>query len=207
MIDVLIPVNPDNAPNVVFNAMADLADHTDVPLRFIVCAQGGVKSDWKVVRDFLDCLRDDRGMHYGLMAHERKLGTPLSAVLQGLDLIKHEDVLIMRPEVVITDDQWFDKMVGPLRKAPYVGGVFLPSEFSGSATLDPHSLNDQSEIYATSAVLTTRAHLEMVKPIWVGDVEEFDILFQAELVKAGSIRWMHCGVRFQIHNASTWTER
>ena len=204
MIDVIVPVNERIAANAVFNCLAELADNTDIPLRMIVCGQGGTKTDWTVVRDFLDTLRDEQGLHYGLFVHERKKSKPADCVRQGLGLIKHEYVFVLRPDVLIRDNQWFSKMVAPIQKAPYVGGVFLPAEFSGSATLPPNPLMENSEIYPTSAVLTTRAHIEFSGAHYRGDF--FDQSFQSGLVTAGSVRWIHPGVRFEVHRASAWAQ-
>lgn len=209
MIDVVIPCNPSNASQVALNTISELADSTTIPLRFIVAARGGSKEDWKLMRDGLDVLRDKDGLHYGLMARERIMGTEAQAVFDvlspGANLLKHEYVMIIRPEVCIRDSQWFDKMVGPIQKAPYVGGVFLPSEFSGSSTLVPHTLNEATKLYGTRGVLTTKTHIEMVgNKAPSQSVKHYDTFLQAALVQAGAVRWMHCGVNFKVLHGATW---
>lgn len=206
MIDVIIPAKPENASHVVFQTLTGLADNTDIPLRIIVSAQGGTKDDWELVRQFLDTLRCEQEMHYGLMLRERHVFGPLRAVADAVEHVKHDYVLVIRSEVVLKDSQWFAKMVSPLQRAPYVGGVFLPYLFSGSSTLDPNSLNDQSSIYQTSGVLTTRAHLEMVNAskAFGGNGEEFDTWFQTRVVQHGCTRWMHSGVNFKRNNEAAW---
>jgi hypothetical protein len=211
MIDCIIPANPRNAAHVALHTIPELADSTDIPVRFIVSARGGLKTDWDVVRQSLNSLRDQEGLHYGIMMRERMLGSPAVAVDAVANprtgLIKHEYVLVLRPEISISDKDWFSKMVAPLQKAPYVGGVFLPAEPSGSSTLVPNSLNENNRIYETSGFLTTKTHLEMVggNPI-VPSVRNYDEFFQMALVSAGAVRWMHSGVRFRVDYGATWDQ-
>ena len=208
MIDVVIPANPRNSQHVALHPIPKLAEVTTIPLRFIVAARGGQKSDWNVVREALNSMRDAGGLHYGLMLRDRVVTSPSKAVDAAVHPksghIKHDYVLILRPEVSITDKEWFGKMVSPLQRAPYVGGVFLPAEFESSAIV-PHSLNENNKIYDTRGVLTTRTHIEMV-----GDSDEvsssqnYDEFLQKAIVRSGATRWMHCGVRFKVDNGATW---
>lgn len=209
MIDVVIPANPRNAWHVALHTIPELAAVTTIPLRFIIAARGGQKSDWNVVRESLNSMRDMGGIHYGLMLRDRVVTSPSKAVDAAVHPksghIKHDYVLILRPEVSVTDKEWFGKMVSPLQRAPYVGGVFLPDEFSGSTAIVPHSLNENNRVYGTRGVLTTRAHIEMV-----GDsddvlaVQNYDEFLQKAIVRSGAVRWMHAGVRFKVDNGATW---
>ena len=209
MIDVVIPANPRNAEYVALS-ITKLAEITTIPLRFVVAARGGVRSDWNVIRETLSSMRDVSGLHYGLMLRDRVVTSSAKAVDGAINTktghVKHEYILILRPEVSITDKEWFGKMVSPLQRAPYVGGVFLPDEFVTSATV-PHSLNEASRRYTTRGVLTTRAHIQMVGDIVITpECGFYDDFLQSAIVRAGAVRWMHCGVRFKVDNGATWTE-
>lgn len=210
MIDVVIPVNARNAEHVALYTIPDLADATDIPLRFIVAARGGVKSDWNVVRETLSSMRDKEGLHYGLMVRDRVVTCPSRAVDDAIhpktgNQLKHQYVLILRPEVSIIDKEWFGKMVSPLQRAPYVGGVFLPDEFGGSSTLVPHSMNEGNKLYPVKGVLTTRAHIEMLSDSDAGSKElQYDDFLQKAIVASGCARWMHAGVRFKVNDGAAW---
>lgn len=200
MIDVIVPVHYKNATQTCFGCLTHLADNTDVPLRFIVAGRGGARDDWDIVRDYLDTLRDSEGLHYGLLSTDSAVGNDWSAVSGVLDLVKHNHVLVIGSHVLVNDKLWFSKMQAPITQAPFVGGVFLPAEFSGSSTLEPHPLNDIHDIVDSSAVLTTRAYLEMTRPSTPGD--KFIPQFQRALLSTGANRWSHPGVHFEVRSES-----
>lgn len=208
MIDCIVPVHHSFAHKAAMDTIPALADVTDVPVRFIISARGGTTDDWHIVRHLLDSLRDEEGLHYGLMSRSARVGTMFDAVSDVLDSIKHDHVFIMQPQVRIKDKMWFAKMLKVRTHAPYVGGVFLPSESFESAALDPVPLSEPTRIYETSAVLTTRDHLEMVRPIHANrNQQTFEEAFQSSIVRFGSERWSHPGVVFNNVAQANWSQR
>lgn len=206
MIDAIIPIHYKNATQAVFGCLTQLADNTDVPIRFIIAGRGGTSDDWNVVRDFLDTLRDQEGLHYGLLSTDSAVGNDWSAVAGVLSLIKHDHVVILGSDVLMNDALWFMKMRAPINQAPFVGGVFLPPEFSGSSTLEPHPLNDIHDIVESRVMLTTRAYIEMARPMMAG--ETFIGQFQRAIIKAGANRWSHPGVNFEVRSEpANWPQR
>ncbi len=206
MIDVIVPLHYRNAVQAAMYTLPAIADSTDVPIRFIIAGRGGASDDWEIIRTFLDSLRDEEGLHYGLLATEAAVGNSWQAVNGVLDLIKHDYVFIMRSNIRLKDKLWFGKMNSPIMIAPYVGGVFLPPVFQGSATLDPNPINEPTRIYESPAFLTTRAHIEMTRPMPNGN--SFCSEFQARLVAQGATRWSHPGVNFEVMNESaSWASR
>ncbi|MEE8518706.1 MAG: hypothetical protein V3S98_06240 [Dehalococcoidia bacterium] len=206
MIDVIVPVHYQNVTQAVFGCLTHLADHTDVPLRFIIAGRGGARDDWEMIRDWLDQLRDEAGLHYGILATDSAIGNNWAAVAGVLDMIKHDHVFICNSSVLINDDLWFTKMRAPINQAPYVGGVFLPAKFGGSSTLEPHPLNDIHDIVDSAALLTTRAYIQMASPMPPGD--SFSEQFQRALIPSGATRWSHPGVNFEVRSESAnWSHR
>lgn len=207
MLDVIVPIHYEDASMAAHRSLPAMADiQRSFPMRFVIVGCGGSHDDWQPVRNFLDCLRDNEGLHYGLMVHEPRLTTEAGAVAAGTNHIKHDLVLISDPSVCITDTDFLQKLWSPLKVAPYVGGVWIAGSPMGSSTLEPNPVHDNHEMMTGKVYLTTRAHIEMCRPFFFGT--SFSEQFQKSLVQQGCTRWQHAGVTFERDSGTTsWAKR
>lgn len=196
MIDVIIPVQYSQVPILVGKCMPALQEKTNIPLRFIISGMGGSYDDWEPIRNMLDSMRDEREMHYGLLSHDTTSRTEWDAVTGVLDLIKHNFVLVIHPEIQITDKNWFNKLHAPIRLAPYVGGVWITDEPLNSSTLEPNPILDTNKALQGKAYLTTRPHIEMCRPF--RKYSSFSETFQDGILKNGATRWVAPGVTYTV---------
>jgi hypothetical protein len=129
-IDILIPVPVANR-DLAIEAIESVAGNTDIPSRYVVILDGGVRGDYAELEAFLAGF----GQPWKLL-HNTQPVYLNQTLREGLEECTAKMTAIVAPQVRLTDPKWFGKAQMIFQRDPVVG-IVDTSPNTSSSTLHP----------------------------------------------------------------------
>lgn len=203
MLDILMPVSVDEIPHaftlfedvtlghLASGAIHELAQHTDVPFRLVVCVDGGTREDIEGLRAYLESM----DFEWSLMQNDGVLGYE-ATVAELIAAIRNDWVAVVPPTVWVEDPQWFGKMQVVFTKDPHCFLVAGDVPNTVSATAPPFKLDHRR--HPKSNFFLSRA-ISMRQIAQFSGSEDFS----RKAHTAGGTRWVAGGVRYgEAHDSA-----
>ena len=173
----------------VFDA---IHENTDVPFRFVVVAFGGRERDLDVLRAHLQGLGRDWVLVFDEHVHSSEWG---KAVAKALPLLQGQLVAVVRPQIRITDPEWFGKMQVVFLKDP-VAMVALTEEGLPGNTMPPNRI--QHGFKTSCGLLMLRKQPFQAATFVITDSSPN--AFSSLAKQVGGTSWVIPSVRFHVQS-------
>ena len=208
MLDILVPISVGDLNNALtelelekdgisvteyHGAIPSIETNSDVPIRLIVCVDGGTREDVELLQRYLPTCSCAWTLSQNMGV--KGFAYTLSELARSA---RNEFVAIVPGNILVEDPKWFGKMQVVFTKDPHCFMVAADVPNTVMASMAPfkldHRRHPKSEFF-----LTRKAALQNV-----GSFEGVES-FSRQALALGGTRWIAGGVRFRKANARETT--
>lgn len=191
MLDVLMPVSVESLTNSVVEfgteyrgAIPSIVDLTDVPMRLVVCVDGGTREDVALLQRYLPSL----SCEWSLMQNDGVLGLERT-MSELIGSVRNEYIAIVPANIWVNDPQWFGKMQVAFTKDQHCFMVASDVPETVSATLPPFRLDYK---------VNPKSGFFLTRKLALANVGQFSGSedFSRKANQLGGTRWIAPGVRY-----------